>query len=263
MQQTSTIYKEIWANPNHWSEVKVNINGVDYFESDLTEVGIRADAFSANTLTIGAAPVASCRVGLISDTLTGQDLSDMIPSGAKIIIYERIHGTVFTPVDTIAGQAKAGIAIAGGSAIVTEQESEWLVQGNFYVDYRENMAGTGQLGLDGLDALAKADAAYPAVEHEWPYADIDVVREIATEIGVELDPVTVSVIWRRYPVAIPTDYTMREVLGHIAAMYAGNFIITKDEKLLLLQISSLPAESNLLITNAGDFIRVGGDRIIV
>lgn len=242
MQQTSALYKEIWANSNHWSEVKVNINGVDYDEHDLMAVRIKSDAFSANTLTIGAAPVASCHVDLISDTMTGNDLSGLIPAGAKIVIYERLHG------------------ITSGQA---EQVSEWLVQGNFYVDYRENMAGTGQLGLDGLDALAKADAAYPAVEHEWPYADIDVVREIAAEIGVELDPVTVSVVWRRYPVAIPTDYTMREVLGHIAAMYAGNFIITKDEKLLLLQISSLPAESNLLINNAGDFISVGGDRIIV
>jgi hypothetical protein len=242
VQQTSALYKEIWANPNHWSEVKVNINGVDYDEHSLMAVRIKSDAFSANTLTIGAAPVASCHVDLISDTMTGNDLSGLIPAGAKIVIYERLHG------------------ITSGQ---TEQVSEWLVQGNFYVDYRENMAGAGQLGLDGLDALAKADAAYPAVEHEWPYVDINVVREIANEIGVELDPVTVSVMWRGYYVAIPTDYTMREVLGHIAAMYAGNFIITKDEKLLLLQISSLPAESNLLITNAGDFIKVGGDRIIV
>ena len=263
MQETSDLFKQIWANPNHWSEVKVNINGVDYFEDSLMSVSIQMDAFNDNKLTIGAAPVGSCRVELITDNMAGTDLSALIPSGAKIQIYERLHGTVFTPVGCIVGQVKAGEAVAGGTATVSEAESEWLIQGTFYVDYRDSLSTTGVLTLDGLDIMAKADAMFPSNDSAWPAPDYGALGLIASAMGVPLDETTLAVVQNAYPIALPVDRTMREVLGYIAAMYGGNFVITKDEKLLLLQYTSLPSTTNRLITEDGDWIKVGGDYIVV
>lgn len=263
MQTTSALFKQIWQNPNHWSEVKVNINGVDYYENNLMSVSIQSDAFSSNKLTIGAAPIGSCRIELIVDGMTGAGLSESIPQGSKIIIYERLHGTVFTPVECISGSAVCGVAVAGGTSIVRDRESEWLIQGTYYVDYRDAYSTSGVLTLEGLDIMAKADAMYPSSASAWPAPDIGALGEIATAMGVNIDVTTLEIVRGAYPVQAPTNYTMREVLGYIAAMYGGNFVITKDEKLLLLQYTSLPPTTDYLITENGDWLSVGGDFIIV
>jgi hypothetical protein len=56
---------------------------------------------------------------------------------------------------------------------------------------------------------------------------------------------------------------MREVLGFIAAMYGGNWVITKEGKLSLITLAGLPEETNYLVTNFGNPITFGGDRILV
>lgn len=258
MQTTSALFKQIWSNPNHWSEVKVNINGVDYFENNLMAVSIQTDVFGDNKLTIGSAPVGSCHVELIVDNMEGIDLSDLIPRGSKIIIYERIHGTVFTPVDCIVGEAVAGQAVAGGTAVVSDQTSEWLIQGTFYVDYRDAYSTSGVLTLDGLDIMAKADTMFPSTEFQWDSApDNGILGIIAGKMGVAIDSTTLGIVRGFYQIPLPVNYTMREVLGYIAALYCGNFIITKDEKLLLLQYDSLPETTSYLITEDGDRLIVG------
>jgi len=264
MQTTSALFKALWATPNHWSEVKVNIAGTDYFENQLMSVSIQSDAFSANKLTIGAAPIGSCRVELIVDDMTGLDLSSQIPNGSKVIVYERLHGTLFTAVDCIVGQVQVGVAVAGGTALTQEATSEWLIQGTYYVDMRDSLSTTGVLTLDCVDIMAKADAMFPSMITPYDVLpDNYIVSTIASNMGVAVDPTTSNIVRGQYNVPIPTDYTMREVLGHIAASYAGNYVITKDEKLLLLQYISLPSSTSYLITENGVGITVGGDHIIV
>ena len=113
--------------------------------------------------------------------------------------------------------------------------------------------------------MALADALYPSTTaSDWPKSTYAVVQEIAATIGVQLDSETASVLsGTTYQVQLPSAYTMREVLGYIATMYCGNFYITKDGKLMLLQVNSLPEETNLLINEIGQFITVGGDYIYV
>ena len=64
-----------------------------------------------------------------------------------------------------------------------------------------------------------------------------------------------------YP--LPTGYSLREMLGFIAAQYVGCVILTEENKLRLVSLPELPKETNLLIDQNGDYITFGGDRILV
>lgn len=239
MQQTSERFKEIWNSGNYESEIKVIVNGVEYRENQLMDVSIKRELFGGNNVTIGSACIASCSLTLISDTMTGRDLSDTIPRGARIEIWECIKGNLQS--QTVS--------------------SEWLCQGVFFIDSRDYTSWTGRLQLNGIDRMAFADADYPGDSDQWPKLDMAVVQQIAGYMGVEIDSGTV--LGNNYRIPIPASYTMREVLGYIAAMYAGNWIITKEGKLLLLKLNGLPVETNYLVTNYGSPITFGGVRILV
>ena len=64
-------------------------------------------------------------------------------------------------------------------------------------------------------------------------------------------------------IPFPVGYTMREVLGFIASMYIGCFIITDEGKLRLVALNGLPTETNLLIDSVGDVLLFGGDAILL
>ena len=55
--------------------------------------------------------------------------------------------------------------------------------------------------------------------------------------------------------------TMREVLSAIAAAHAGNWIVTAENKLLLLPLFSAPDETDYIVNEHGDAILIGGVRI--
>ena len=66
-----------------------------------------------------------------------------------------------------------------------------------------------------------------------------------------------------YPVQYPAEYSCREVLGFIAAMYAGCFVISDLGELRLVALNSIPPETRRLITKDGFAITFGGVRILV
>jgi hypothetical protein len=144
--------------------------------------------------------------------------------------------------------------------------SEWVPQGAFFIDTREvtqNDDGLDVLNLHAYDPMLKTEADYPSTSHSWPYSDINVVREIASTIGVGVDARTVDLMTSNYQIGLPAGYSMRETLGNIAAMYAGNFICNYDGDLLLVPINSIPPETNYLVDQVGNAITFGGDRILV
>ena len=50
----------------------------------------------------------------------------------------------------------------------------------------------------------------------------------------------------------------------IAVAHGGNWTITREDKLLLVPlVGSMPPETNYLVTEDGDAITFGGDRILV
>ena len=97
----------------------------------------------------------------------------------------------------------------------------------------------------------------------FPATDLNVVYDIANKIGVSVDPRTIPYINKAYTIQYPSQYTMREVLGYIGAMYAGNWIVNDLGLLQLIPLYDLPAETNLLTDELGYRLVFGGDRILV
>lgn len=148
------------------------------------------------------------------------------------------------------------------------QQSEWLPKGTFFIDTRDE--GNGVLTIDAFDPMLKADQSFTTSGEQgsWPRTDITVVNQICSRIGVTLDARTAAIITEGYTIQYPGfgegAYTMREILGFIGSMYAGNWIITDENKLRLLELGDMPEdETNLLITEYGEYIVMGGYRIRV
>lgn len=138
----------------------------------------------------------------------------------------------------------------------------WDQLGIFYTDTR--LESDGKMSMVAYDAMLKADAVWePDQALKFPMSMPDAVTEIASLMGVEIDPRTS--LNAAYTIDYPAnDYTLRDVLGYIAAAHAGNWIITTEGKLLLVPLfSSMPAETHYLVTENGDAITFGGVRILV
>lgn len=149
-------------------------------------------------------------------------------------------------------------------------ESEWLQQGIFYIDTRETTASHDSLKvltLHGFDAMMMAEQYW----HDngslnWStgtVSDVAMVNDIASIMDISVDERTYDIMTNAYQIPMPMQYTLREILGYIASMYAGCFIITEVGQLRLVSLLELPPETNLLIDNIGDYIVFGRDRIIV
>lgn len=148
------------------------------------------------------------------------------------------------------------------------QQSEWIPKGTFFIDTRTTDGRV--LRVKAFDAMLKTEQAFTQSEEQgsWPRTDITVVNQICSRIGVTLDSRTAAIITSGYQIQYPGygegAYTMREVLGFIGSMYAGNWIITDENKLRLLVLGDIPDDiTNLLITEYGEYIVMGGYRIRV
>lgn len=285
MQNTSALYRQLYALQNHWFETKVNINGVDYHEDQLFAVSTSSQLFARNP-EVGKAVAGEINVTLI-------DPAEDIPVMAVVRPYVRVCGYIvaaeqprviggivyLTDASSIDGE---DIATLDGAAInsnivyypnITElQESEWLPKGVYYIDTRQtshNDDGVTLMELHGYDAMLKAEQYWgddmmpPGGWPEEGLTDIQVVQMIAEKMDVAVDSRTVTDMDGGYKIPMPIGYTLREVLGYLAAPYLGCFIITEQGKLRMVSILDLPPETNYLIDNAGYAITFGGDRILV
>jgi hypothetical protein len=283
MQNVSPLFNRLISQANHWYETKVNINGVDYGEDQLFSVSTSAQMFG-NDPEVGKAIAQEITLSMIQP-------SEDIPFMARVIPYVRVVGSV--PIGTgsdfdgdtllLNGYASfaddmvvfsdgSGAAIVGDTLMMTNQtgnlESEWIPQGVFYVDTREtskNANGLPVLNLHGFDAMLKTEQDFPSVEGDWPMALTNVVANIARAIDVEVDPRTYVTMNRVYVgvIDLPAAYSMREVLGFIAAKCLGCFVMSDEGKLLLVSLVNLPPETNLLVNDVGDYITFGGERIVL
>ena len=232
MQSTSALYQTIIAG-DHWFETRLIIDGVGtYGETDLFAMSTTHEMFH-NSPTIGSAVAGEITVKMVYP----QDVT--IPAMAKLLPQVR--------------------------ACNATQQSEWLSQGVYYIDTRERTVteyGESVLELHGYDAMLKAEQMYNG-RITGDSTDIQMVNEIAYQMGVSVDSRTNTLMTAAYNIPLPTGYSYREVLGYIAAMYVGCFIITDEGKLRLVSITELPPETNYLIDEQGDAITFGGDRILV
>ena len=236
MQTVSETYRSLWGKVTTWQETKVTVGGVDYQGNTLFSVHTDSSVFSTDTPTVGGCIARQIDLEIMAE-------SSAVPKMGKIRPY---------------------IRLANG-----ETRSEWIAKGVFFVDTRSYDEESGIITLHGYDAMLKTEKSYTTSGDQgyWPKTDRATVDEICQKIGVELDQRTAAVLTSGYLVNYPGygegAYTMREVLSTIAAMYAGNFIMTEVGKLHLIRLGDLPAETNYLVTQTGDNITLGGVRLLV
>ena len=245
MLSTSALYNTIISG-THTFEAKVEINGVTYGESAVTSLISRYRVFSENQPTVGGCLAAELEVTLLAPSAS-------IPRMARVRPYIRVKNAT--------------------------QTSEWLPQGIFYIDTRQtthNDDGLDILTLHCYDAMLKAEADYPSTSISYPAKDYRIVQIIAYAMGLQnssaasnhngIDARTKTLMNNgsgKYNIGLPVGYSMREVLANIAAMYAGNWILTYEGKLRLVTLTELPEETYYLIDDHYDAITFGGDRILV
>lgn len=142
----------------------------------------------------------------------------------------------------------------------------WYKLGTFFIDLRTEKAGVKTLTC--YDSMLKADVPFLTDEDisidvgEWPRNMKVMVDEISKRMGVSLDPRTV--INPIYEIDYPNNDTCRDILQYVAAAHAGNWIITREDKLLLVPLFlSMPPETHYLVTEYGYAIIFGDDRILV
>jgi len=187
-----------------------------------------------------------------------------MPSVGNCIAGE-IEVRMFNPIGEIPRMAQMVPYIRLSSPDRT-RVSEWLRKGVYFIDTRDvsdNEDGMEILSLHGYDALAKAQGDYPDSSISYPATDIQIVREIASALEVQIDPRTIELMTRGYQYGLPVGYSMSEVLCNIAASYAGNFIMSDAGELRLVTLTELPKDTRYLVTETGYAITFGGDRILV
>lgn len=234
MQNVSALYHSILSDESHWFETRLVIEGVGTFgETDLFSISTSHQMFHGSP-TIGSAVAGEIQIKMVYP----QSVS--IPTMAKLMPQVRVCNAA--------------------------QQSEWLAQGVYFVDTRAmTVTDTGEsvLELQGYDAMLKAEQPFRSNSITGDSTDVRMVNEIASIMGVEVDERTYDIMTAAYRIPLPTGYSCREVLGYIASMYVGAFIITDEGKLRLVSILELPPETNYLIDVVGDAITFGGDHILV
>lgn len=237
MQTTSALYKQLIALDPHWFESQLVIDTVGTFsESQLFSIRTEHQMFQGAP-EIGKAIASEIDIKMLMP-------EDAIPTMAVLRPYARVCAYV------------SGV----------ETQSEWLPQGVYFIDTRERtVTDTGEsvLEIHGYDAMLKAEQPFQSNNITGDSTDVQMVNEIASIIGVEVDERTYDIMTAAYTIPLPVGYSCREILGYIASMYVGAFIITDDGKLRLVSILELPPETNYLIDGVGDAITFGGDRILV
>lgn len=242
MQETSSVYNQILAGGDYRVETRLAagskekpISSLDIFfsEKELIKIKTKHGLFLNDALEVGSCVSGEIDVEMLYPTIE-------IPRQAKLVPQVRItNGT---------------------------RESEWLNKGVFFVDTRQKKnsnTGIQRLVIHGYDAMMKAEQDYPASKLQWPAKDIDVVREIADHIGVDIDRRTLEILTLGYAVQLPYEYTCREVLGYIAAMYGGCFVMNESGQLRLIVVSAIPVNTNYLVDESDNAITFGGVRILV
>lgn len=206
MRQRSDTWKTIAASGKFSMEVKAKIGDSEY--TAISAPVIENTLLGDDTMSVGNCSAASMRVTIRT--------SDIIAAAAEVEIFARLtDGTTY---------------------------SEWLTFGKYYISKRAT--SNGLVSLECYDAMLKASQQYvdPTSSDTdrvgWPKSMETCVNEIASRIGVSLDS-RINYIVSSFDVDYPTNYTMLEVLGYIGACNGGNWIITPENKLMLVSLAGI------------------------
>jgi hypothetical protein len=257
MQTTSSLYKEIISG-EHWKEYRLVIGERGKLITELNE----AILFGGVRILVAASGADS---GYAEDIIVSMRTSGgLFPEDMPVVgecVSGEITATILRPKGDIPRMSRV---VPYVRLVNSEKKSEWIQKGVYYIDKRSFSGEDNELlTIHGFDSMMFAEADFPSSTKQWPRKDIDVVRDIADAMDVTVDDRTVKIMSRGYMVQYPAEYSQRETLGFLAAMYAGSFIMTDSGELRLVQFSGIPKETSLLIDHAGFAITFGGDRIHV
>ena len=261
MQQVSELYRSLIADDNHWFEYALAIGESGRL---ITERG--------DTLLFGGTAIlvdsGGAETGYRNDVLYSMETYNRVFSEDYPTVGMAVAGEIDIrmkkPIAVIPKRARLApfVRVTNGAYF-----SEWLQRGVYFIDSREvtkNDDGLDILSIHGYDAIVFLDQDYPSDStNNYPMLDVNMVKVIADSIKVQIDPRTITLMNKGYTYGLPAGYSSREVLGFIAASYGGNFVMSDEGMLLLVTLGSLPKETNYLITQLGDRIVFGEDRILV
>lgn len=218
--------------PSNWSEVFTT-----YHKTEFKAV------ISGVTYTYGSIKSAQITKPMMDKLTIGQATSAMldmvfkpqgeIPPAAKIECYVRL--TNYEPTTLITDELSNVIMTDDGYVLASSYSvtTDWIPFGTFYIDTREN-AANGLMTITAYDRMLAAEQSFPPSVGSMSMSGA--VAYIATAIGVETDARNQIA---PYSIDSPVGlYTMREVLCGIAAASGGNFVVTENNKLRLIRLSS-------------------------
>ena len=259
MQQTSALYQQLLAS-DHKMDTRLAVG----------ETGVLITK-RGESITFGGVSILTGATGadggydeavLISMETDSRVFSEDTPSVGDCI-SSQIDIEMLKPFGEIPKRARLVPYVRLTDGV---RFSEWIQKGVYYIDTRTektDISNVEKVVIHGYDDMLKAEQDYQESKLKWPAKDIDVVREIAEFIGVGIDARTIPIIKRGYPIQYPSGFSCRDVLGYIAAMYAGCFIMSDLGELRLVTIHGIPKETRYLIERDGNIITFGGVRILV
>lgn len=260
MQSTSALYKQIISNPNHRFEIAVTVGASGVLITEDKEwidfgalylAGSLIDTSTAILVESGSPDDGIRGNALISLSTSNQLFPDNTPSIGNAVAGE-IELQMLDLGFNVPRMAEIRPYVRATDGTNT---SEWIPQGVFYTDTRyisANGDGLPVWTITGFDAMLKSDQPYP---HDTQEIASNVVRTIAGLMGLaeQIDPH----VWEIIPAAggesiqCSGEFTAREHLQYIAALYGGNWTITNEGKLNLVRINDIPYETNLLTDESG------------
>lgn len=240
MRSRSEAWARIAADGEFKMDAKLRVGAKEY--KSISAPVIDRSAMSA-ALGIGAVISATLRVSILREEL--ERVGD-IERGESITVMARLYRG--------------------------EEYTEWLPFGTFYIDQRDTSV-EGLTNLTCYDALLKANAPYPLngqSAEEWspPGNHTRYARDCMGEIVAALGVAGVDARSRFYSyggagqIAYPEDKSITDVLSEIATQNGGNWVVTEENYLRLIPLTSSADTTYHIIDEAGNnIVTVEGDTL--
>ncbi len=276
MKQTTQSYKDIFANPNHWAEHQVTINGVTYGMDAIVKLSTPGQLFDTSGPGIGSAVSREMELEFMP--------RGTIPAAAKCVVKTRIGA-----IDEATG---------------FEQWSTWIPMGEFYIDSRAYDETGEVMKVHCYDAMLKTEyvyldkhmdsdsgASWPKQAREvyqnisadigvtgsadviqaipaswvmpypgnktadsgasWPKQAREVYQNISADIGVTGSADVIQAIPASWVMPYPGNKTARDLLREIAVALGGNFVVNDSGLLACVRLKKSTTVAQDLKLNVG------------
>mgnify|MGYP001443807245 FL=1 len=196
MYSVGSLFQNLIIQPYRRFEVRALVNGVEYGADSIVEFTIDEAITESDDFSIGNAIPARLDISFRT--------TDKFPVNSEIRPFLRLKGST--------------------------ADTEWLPLGFFYIDSRKFENDVWKFTC--YDKLMQANQPWKT-NLMLPAPMRDVIDEICEQLNITLCPDTVI---KHYEVPLMThDFTMRQVIGYIAACHAANARINKDGELCFIK----------------------------